>query len=224
MKGPFFFLSFSLFLNFFCLQKKKIPTIQSGCIWETQKIEKQCKCTVTSFKTIISKFFKVIWGIWGLLILSSLDFGGVQTKRKIRLGFSRDSVEIKFMCIFSIQARKAPPIVVVLILPSPPKAGAWSTTSSNSLLRQPAGPDPAGGTLPHPQLCNLMMHTPRESLREMHRATARPQVLKACICSPNVTSRCLSLPRSPNRRGFLQQAEGRHKNASPRASDRGDVR
>lgn len=138
------------FPEFFLSTEKKIPTIQSGCIWETQKIEKQCKCTVTSFKTIISKFFKVIWGIWGLLILSSLDFGGVQTKRKIRLGFSRDSVEIKFMCIFSTQARKAPPIVVVLILPPPPKAGAWSTTSSNSLPEAASRARPCRGDTPWP--------------------------------------------------------------------------
>lgn len=44
------------------------------------------------------------------------------------------------------------------------------------------------------------------------------------ICSLTVTSRCLSLPRGPNGWRLLQQTKGRHKNASPRASDWGDVR
>lgn len=92
--------------------------------------------------------------------------------------FNRDSVQIKLMRIFSIQTRKAPPIVVVLILPPPPKTGAWSTTNSNSLAVAASRARPCRGAPPDPQLCNLMMHTPRESLREMHRATARSQVLK----------------------------------------------
>lgn len=82
-------------------------------------------------------------------------------KKKNKLGFSRDSVQIKFMCICSIQARKAPPpIVVALILPPLQRLGLGARPAVIPCLWHPAGPDPAGGAPPDPQLCNLMMHTP----------------------------------------------------------------
>lgn len=126
------------------------------------------------------------------------------------------------MCIFFYSGQESTTNSHDLDLPTLQRLrlGAWAADFPGCGSQQ--GQTLQGGTSWPPAL--LLDDAHPKCLREMHRATARSQVLKACIYSPNVTSRCLSLPRSPNRRGFLQQAEGRHENASPRASDRGDVR
>lgn len=115
-----------------------------------------------------------------------------------------------------------------LILPPPLRTGLAAAAAAPCLW-QLAGARPCrGGDTHDPRLPALQADAaPPKCLRGLRRAKARPRVPNrrhVWPSSPDVTFRCLSLPRRPNRWGFLQQTKGRHKNASPRASDRGDVR
>lgn len=175
-------------------------------------------------KTIPLLFSRCFWGV---LTLYLVEFGVVQTNRDIGLGFSWGILLKWNSCVFSaFGPDKHHQQCWILSCPSP-ETGAWNTVSSSSLpVAAVRRQTPQQRMSPGSQLCKQMLYTPNVwegcmGPRLGHRYSNKGYVWPR---SSNVTSRCLSLPWSPNRRGFLQQTKGRHENASPRASDRGDVR